>query len=123
MTDTQFMKRKNEIIERHTGRILIPEDQLKETGEKQQYLSIISDDRSCPYCTYFLDAGCFNCPMGKAGNRCGMSDSTYDLIINRERDSRDKSPLTIHAITGVNEPWHDELQELVTEYNREVENA
>ncbi|OQX58597.1 MAG: hypothetical protein B5M52_05165 [Helicobacteraceae bacterium 4484_230] len=59
MTALEYLKAKNDLIERVTGCILIPEDQLVEH----------EPDLNCTYCTLYYDK-CDGCPMKEAGNGC-----------------------------------------------------
>ena len=113
MTEIEYIKRKNAMIFKHTGVTLVPPDQIEDCEQKP--LSIEGDAYACPYCkAYYLPTGnCEGCPMAKAGNECDISDNnTY----NQVRDAVITSRIISKAA-----PWHDELKELIEQYNRELE--
>ena len=115
MTDTEFFKKKNKIVKRVTGEVLIPDDQIMETGMKQVELGaefnfdlIVLGDGICPYCIYFYTKeGCDNCPMSVAGNQCEDSGSSW-----RKAKSKWAEKATTDDI--------QELRELCKQYNKEL---
>lgn len=112
MLVSEFIRKKNEILFKHTGLILVPEAQIKEC--KKVHLDMgdrYADSDICPYCKVFAST-CLKCPMAKADNRCGASDSTY-----RELRRHDKCN---YSICSESTPWYDELKKLVDTYNREL---
>ena len=83
MTPLEYLKTKNELVFKVTGKVLIPDDQLiehelndDEFGRFESWSRL--DDENCTYCLKHYPA-CHNCPMGKAGNRCSNDDSTYQV--------------------------------------------
>lgn len=80
MTPVEYMKRKNELIMEDLGVILIPDSQISNVAVHK--LGTENDADSCPYCHEYIENGCYGCPMSEAKNRCGVDDSTYDMLIN-----------------------------------------
>ena len=77
MSPLDYMKKKNKILFDITGKWLIPKDQLMNVeARKLGY----KDSDICPYCLLYLEDGCKECPMCKAGNRCVFYSSTYGKI-------------------------------------------
>ena len=108
MTVSEYIRRKNEMIFKHTGIVLVPEDQIEEC--EQSELDICADSWACPYCTIYI-ANCGECPMGKAGNVCNISpNNTYAKVM-----------ATVPNITSSSAPWHSELEQLIKQYNSELE--
>ena len=88
MTTIEFLTKKNEIVERVTGKVLDPDDQMEEVPFKELDTLIgayLADNTMslhagiCPYCethrepvdTYkHTRINCDNCIMDKAGNGC-----------------------------------------------------
>jgi hypothetical protein len=112
MTVVDYIKKKNEILHKHTDVILVPEDQIEEC--EQYPLSMVADSRACPYCkVYFGDSyltRCDKCPMNVVGNNCKNETSTYSQIV----------PLRSTSITGTKTPWYKELKKLIDQYNKEL---
>ena len=115
MTDTAFLKKKNKIVKRVTGDVLIPDDQIVETGMEQvelvfgeSYLKILGSD-ICPYCIYYYkdEEGCSNCPISLAGNKCDNKGSSW-----RKAKSKWAEKATTADI--------QELRELCEQYNEEI---
>ena len=105
MSVVEFIKRKNELIKKHTGMVLVPEDQIEEC--EKRYLSTFDDEKACPYCQVYSDFyNCTGCPMSKADNCCmGNGNSTYLKIVRP------------HGSIVRNPDWHNELYLLTEEYN------
>ena len=72
MTALEYLRAKNKLVERVTGHILIPEDQLEEHEpdmtqfDPRRELSKFN----CTYCTLYYDKACKGCPMKEADNGC-----------------------------------------------------
>jgi hypothetical protein len=112
MTITEFIRRKNEIIERATGIILVPEDQIVEVQMPIQ-LSMAGDAAACPYCHLYLlkKRECIGCPMSKASNQCEFDgDNTYDKVY---------SALGTNITSPISEV-HGELAALIYQFNSEL---
>jgi hypothetical protein len=114
MTVTEYIKQKNAILFKHTGVVLVPEDQIEEC--EQFPLSINhGDSQACPYCTAYGARGfrlakCTECPMGKVDNICNVSfGNTYSKVLKTGN------------ITSPRTPWHNELKQLIGQYNSELE--
>jgi hypothetical protein len=118
MTDTEFFKKKNKIVKRVTGVVLIPDDQIVETGMEQVELEIGKFDLNalgggiCPYCIYFYKdwCKCCECPMALAGNKCNND--------NNSSWRKAKSRWVKKATTT--EEDIQELRELCEQYNKEL---
>ena len=72
MTALEYLKAKNELVEKVTGLILIPEDQLVEHKPDMRYFHprLGLSYMNCTYCTLYYDKACKGCPMKEAGNGC-----------------------------------------------------
>lgn len=107
MLDTEFFKKKNEIIEKVTGKALVPESQIEEVVHKEELIPHTDTATGfltlraavCPYCiTYYYnwndgrgyvrsedgtdplpeaESNCPECPMQKAGNGCLEHESSW----------------------------------------------
>lgn len=113
MTVIEYIRAKNELLHKHTGVTLVPEDQIQDCPVKR--LSIATDATACPYCMAYdehLNDNCAKCPMQLAGNGCSechnenSTNSTYNILA---KDT---------AITACDEPWYDELADLINEFNK-----
>ena len=116
MTDTEFFTRKNKIVKRVTGGVLIPDEQIVETGIKQVELGaefdldlIVLGDGICPYCIYFHtdNEGCGDCPMSVAGNKCDNKGSSWRKAKSKWAEKATKEDI-------------QELRELCEQYNKEL---
>ena len=110
MTAREYIERKNALIKKYTGLILVPESQIIDIQSKEP-LNTESDKYICPYCIEWLGLGkdCKGCPMEQADNKCLNDASTYAQLIKAHG-----------AITGYRHPWSQELEELVDQYNDEL---
>ena len=82
MTSVTFLRRKNDIVERVTGHILVPEDQICNVPFVPLWDDSIPDNLCgcyCPYCLIFGEFYCVDCPMARAGNECGAEGSTWTI--------------------------------------------
>jgi len=80
MTALEYMIKKNELVKRVTGKILIPREQLEEVPYSSEFEpSIEIRSYNCPYCNLFYNNRCCKCPMYK-DNYCLTDDSTYDIV-------------------------------------------
>jgi hypothetical protein len=96
MTTAEFLWKKNEIIRKATGKILIPEDQIvdepkvKLSDEYFDYRNLMWS--ACPYCVRRstidesgeesrVQIDCSTCPMKKADNCCFDENSTWNKIV------------------------------------------
>ncbi len=116
MTVREYIERKNELIKKYTGMILVPEDQIIDMElPKDETLSINDDRSACPYCFFYFDYyDCSECPMSKAGNCCLNKGSTYQNITRDvERNIKPRS------ITDKGASWYEELCELIEQFNEE----
>ena len=68
MTVVEFLRKKNEIIKKHTGLILVPEAQIVEVAKVP--LSMNEDINACPYCKIWFSEDCIGCPMAANNNDC-----------------------------------------------------
>ena len=104
MTVTEYIHRKNAIIEEVTSKILVPDDQIVEC--EQVPLKMNSDSTACPYCAIYIipNRECKGCPMFEI-----ESCPTYNSIIEHINGS-----LVAHPVIG------DKLEELINEYNSEL---
>lgn len=113
MTVTDYITRKNEIIEKHTGIVLVPADQVENIEIGSTRLSMQADPEACPYCAKFYvhdyNERCAGCPMHNAYNSCFKAGSTYTQITDK-----------YSAIVAEVNPWFDELAQLVKEYNDDL---
>jgi len=80
MLPLEYLKEKNKLIRKVTGKILIPKKQLvnvaySEDFEAETELLIVN----CPYCNIYYNSEfkCNGCPMYEAGNVCNNKASTY----------------------------------------------
>lgn len=116
MTTVEFIHKKNALVKRVTGVILVPEDQIVETP--RVHLPINKDTgfgglgaAECPYCQIYReipnDIFCTKCPIELAGNRCvSIEESSYHIA----------DRLWIEKSTKAD---HKELRALCEEYNKE----
>lgn len=117
MTPREYIEKKNSIIEKYTGIVLVPEDQIIDLPVEQVgKLSIHNgDEPACPYCIVYGAGTCKDCPMHEAGNGCtDGSHSTYRKVL----DTCDEY---VDGLAEFDAPWYDELDELIEEYNNELE--
>ena len=72
MTALEYLKAKNDLVERVTGYILIPEDQLEEHKPDMTKFEprLVLSELNCTYCTLYYDEYCNRCPMKEASNGC-----------------------------------------------------
>ncbi len=111
MKTKTFIKKKNKIIKKATGLILVPKDQIKNTPKKPLSLTYGThnlDAELCPYCMAFYNSCTTEdgekCPMLKAGNDC-HENSTWDLAnIEWEKKATNKD--------------RKKLEKLVIKYNK-----
>jgi len=79
MTSLEYMQKKNKLVKRVTGKVLIPNDQLKNVRYSREFKPSISlKDINCPYCVFY--DSCSDCPMSRAGNNCNSIDSTFSVV-------------------------------------------
>jgi hypothetical protein len=107
MTAIEYIKRKNELIYKETGLILVPEHQIEEvTVVEPMKINFGSD--YCPYC--IVHDTCITCIMYINDNRCADGESTHSTIFNKllERGT------SIRDIEG--------MEELVNQFNMELKN-
>jgi len=79
MTTKQYIHKKNDIVLRVTGVILVPADQIVDIPPVLLSTEPISwlDGSICPYCRAFQkEEDCPDCPMYLANNRCSSSSNT-----------------------------------------------
>lgn len=125
MTTLEYMKRKNEILKKMTGKELIPEDQMVEVDayplgmtDTLTGIDSASDGSICPYCIVYTDGECDSddsdsctlCPMKEAGNWCNEEEGplpTYKIVSNLL--------ISIHRDGMFMEV--PEIKELVNEFN------
>ena len=83
MTPLEYLKTKNELVFKVTGKVLIPDDQLIEHELNDEAMSkfiphkLLNSD-NCTYCLKHYPT-CHNCPMSTAGNWCFYAGSTYQV--------------------------------------------
>jgi hypothetical protein len=74
-----------------------------------------ADSLACPYCKIYWWGKCLvrcdKCPMDLNGNICTNKDSTYNQVLL----------VSGKNITDDDTPWHEELAELIEQYNYELE--
>ncbi len=95
-----FLKKKNKLVFKATGIVLIPEDQLIDLVPRR--LDFRTDATICPYCVEFIDDICDDCPMSKASNKCtefGGDDGTNDDSYARVKKELDGNG--IGSVAGV----------------------
>ncbi len=109
MSAKTYIRKKNEILKKHTGMVLVPEDQITECEAKP--LSMRDDMSACPYCLAYENVGdCTGCPMYEANNGCLASyTSTYECMVRN---------LNFKSLISDNHPWHLELRELIHDFNK-----
>jgi len=80
MNSLEYMIKKNELVKKVTGKVLIPKEQLvniqySDAFEPSKNLSIIN----CPYCNIYHNSGfkCSGCPMDEANNNCKVERNSY----------------------------------------------
>lgn len=85
MTALDYLKKKNELVRRVTGKTLIPEYQLVEHELTKEELAGFRPNfglsvDNCTYCIMYIVGrnSCKNCPMYRAGNHCAEEKSTYE---------------------------------------------
>ena len=121
MTVTEYIKRKNKIIFDEIGVILVPKSQIAEC--EQWELNMHSDADMCPYCLVYNQDGeednCEGCPMFDAGNSCdsGDWDNTWREVC-KELKMEDRGTYYIYNYPK----FHQKLENLVNQYNEELEN-
>jgi len=119
MTVTEYIRKKNAIIEKHLGITLVPEDQIIEVEQKPLTFDI-GDGGICPYCiaydTAFDINACSKCIMTSKGNRCDTEDSTYRKV--RKANAEIFGAEWVHF--SHNGPCADELVALAKQYNDEL---
>jgi hypothetical protein len=81
MTALEYMKKKNKLVFKVTGKVLIPKDQLVDVEfsdefEPEEWLNATN----CPYCN--LHESCETCPMALAGNQCRKMDDYGNPLKN-----------------------------------------
>lgn len=87
MKESDYIRRKNEIIKRETGgEELVPDNQIKDLGvfpelRLKQEPELGGDEDACPYCQAF-PSSCDGCPMALAGNKCRELGSTYNEVVD-----------------------------------------
>jgi hypothetical protein len=108
MTSKEFLEKKNELVKRVTGLVLVPEDQLEEhpfvkLDTRETGATLMSG--ICTYCRTYDN--CNECLMAIADNRCGnISRSTWwEANYAWETKATDAD--------------RTELMELVNKYNEE----
>jgi len=110
MTSKKYLKKKNKLVKRVTGLVLVPKDQIKKHPFvllKDMYATDMLHEDICTYCILYADDMCISCPMHKADNECNYnSDSTW----RRANDS---------WVAKATKEDQKELSELVQQYNRE----
>ena len=108
MRTIDFMRKKNEILIKECGMVLVPEEQLIDIDCTSE-MSTKTDATMCPYCVEFFlkaDKDCYNacegCPMDNAGNACneGRSSSTYQSILS-ELKSKNNTDLYLNNLPGL----------------------
>ena len=114
MLVSEFIKRKNEIIYKHTGLILVPKDQIEECAQFPLRVDA-NDGSACPYCRafYHKEGMCCNCPMYKAGNYCDGENSSYRSIVMLGEDR-------LFSLVYPTQPFHEQLKDLINQYNEEL---
>ena len=84
MTSLEYLIKKNELVERVTGKILIPSDQLEDVPYSEEFKP--SEDlngSNCPYCVALAPCDtCEPCIMYKRGNECINPSSSYTIANN-----------------------------------------
>lgn len=110
MRVVDYIRKKNALVFKATGLVLVPEEQIVEV-EKWK-LKVGSDATICPYCMVYFRDDCKGCPMFEAGNKC-IDDchNTYSTVI-----SKLKYTLELHYIATV-----PGMVELVERFNKELE--
>ena len=118
MTIAEYIRRKNEIIKKHTGITLVPEDQITDLPDDMaKPLSTSSDQEACPYCLiWWKEEGCEGCPMDKAGNNCRLPDSTYEKVL----EASEENTFERNFIVKLSHPWFGELSNLILTYNYQL---
>jgi len=79
MTSLEYMQKKNKLVEKVTGKILVPDDQLINVPYSEHFIPRDSlKGSNCPYCNIYYNDNikCSKCPMYK-DNYCIDVDSTY----------------------------------------------
>lgn len=111
MTVVDYIEKKNAILEKHTGLILVPKGQIQEV-EFSGELSLFVDMGACPYCSTFYGKDgietCKDCPMYKANNTCFDGESTYSIMSDASVEG---------TIVHEDNAWYGELVDLVKEFN------
>lgn len=114
LSTKQFIKKKNKLVKKVTGKILVPKNQIV-NEPKTTHLTAYStystylDSSNCPYCAErtqpYTYTDCSTCPMALAGNICSNNpDSTW---IRAATKWADKST----------EKDHKKLIKLIKRYN------
>ena len=120
MTSKQYLKRKNKIVKRVTGKALIPKSQIKkhpfvkldETLKHKHNKYEIGEQLLGGICTYCKlydnhEPDCLSCPMAQAENGCTADIYSTWHIANKKWEQRAK-PKDVK-----------ELMDLVEQYNKE----
>ena len=112
MTTKEFLIKKNELVKRATGAILIPSDQIVDEPKVKldENCCHSLNSSNCPYCVgrrpYELSPiVCDTCPMYQAGNCCDNFNSTWYVV---QQLWREKATLEDAK----------ELKRLVQKYNK-----
>ncbi len=112
MTTKRFLKKKNKIVKRVTGLLLVPKDQIVDRPNvllNNDSKGLVLSSDVCPYCVDRYTSTmieCSDCPMALAGNSCqGNPDSTWYKANTLWKAS-------------VTEEDRDELIKLIKKYNR-----
>ena len=105
MNTKKFIKKKNKIIKKVTGRTMVPKDQIvnipKQKLSEDYYSSKGLTDLICPYCRLYFSNECVDCPMHEAKNDCITNQySTYRMIqpLWREK-AKNKDILKLQKLT------------------------
>ena len=119
MTVVEYIRRKNDILKRATGLVLVPEDQIKEVKTHELTPLKYLGAHNCPYCKEYLipNSGCTGCPMYESSNPCLSTDviemGVYSTYIECEG--------AFKKVIIKNPKYGEELYNLTLEFNKELE--
>ena len=140
MKITKFFKKKNKIIKKYTGEILVPKDQIKDIPNylkdlekigRSGKLSMAYDGAMCPYCVYYGNINRYNnekinndyyhacqgCPMFP-DNYCDLDTSSYKNVI---RAIKPCDTLVLCKNCDNYREMYYELETLVKKFNKTLE--
>lgn len=121
LDNEEYFDRKNSLFLKHTGLILIPEDQIintpvtKQMVSEMEYFILVAEElfikqggvpvskNNCPYCTLHntkeTKYDCRGCPMDEADNNCKLEGTTVEACEEYLENHRESiKPLALDLI-------------------------